>query len=195
MTEITPTPCITTVGPPYDHHLADTLARRMPPGATVEPLHLFRTLAVHRELIDRMRPLGAALLSRHSSVDPAEREVVIERVCAWCGCWYEWGMHAAAFGLAVLGEERVCATATATPADPLWSDREGWPLQAVDELHDRATISDDLWQRLESQWQPNQWLELHVLVGLASYHRLRRQWDARDDGVLGAVVAPSHRRR
>jgi alkylhydroperoxidase family enzyme len=170
MTDITPTPRITPVGPPYDQHLTDTLARWMPPGAAVEPLRLFRTLAVHRELMDRMRPLGAALLSRHSALDRAERELVIERVCARCGCEYEWGVHAAAFGLALLGEEKVRATATATPADPLWSEREGWLLQVVDELHDRAADSDDLWQRLESQWQPNQLLELLVLVGW--YHTI-----------------------
>lgn len=32
---------------------------------------------------------------------PREREIVIDRTCARCGCEYEWGVHVAAFGSAV----------------------------------------------------------------------------------------------
>jgi 4-carboxymuconolactone decarboxylase len=165
MTSADRTPRIAPVEPPYDPELAETLARWMPPGAAFEPLRLFRTLAVNRDLMDRMRPLGAALLSRHSTLDPAERELVIERVCARCGCGYEWGVHAAAFGASLLSPEKVRASATATPEDPIWSEREALLVRMADELHDRATISDELWQGLAAQWQPNQLLELLILSG------------------------------
>jgi len=165
MTSTDRTPRIAPVEPPYDPELAETLARWMPPGGAVEPLRLFRTLAVNRELMDRMRPLGAALLSRHSALDPAERELVIERVCARCGCAYEWGVHAAAFGSSLLSPEKVRASATATPEDPIWSEREALLVRMVDELHDRTTISDELWQGLAAQWQPQQLLELLILAG------------------------------
>jgi alkylhydroperoxidase family enzyme len=166
MTSTTPSPRIAPVEPPYDQELAETLARWMPPGAAVEPLHLFRTLAVHRELMDRMRPLGAALLSRHGTLQPRERELVIERVCARCGCSYEWGVHATAFGASLgLSEEQIRATATAPAADPLWSEREALLMGLVDELHERAAVSDELWAKLAAHWNAQQLLELLVLVG------------------------------
>ncbi|GHO60482.1 carboxymuconolactone decarboxylase family protein [Ktedonobacter robiniae] len=48
-----------------------------------------------------MRPLGAGILGSHSSLDPREREILIDRTCAHCGCEYEWGVHVAAYGEAV----------------------------------------------------------------------------------------------
>jgi hypothetical protein len=48
------------------------LGRWMPLGAAVEPLALFRTLAVHRELMSRMRPLGSGILN-HGEVSPRDR--------------------------------------------------------------------------------------------------------------------------
>ena len=69
----------------------------MPPGAAVEPLALFRTLAVHPELMSRMRPLGSGILN-HGEVPPRDREIVLHRTCARAGAEYEWGVHAVAFG-------------------------------------------------------------------------------------------------
>lgn len=159
-------PRIVPVSPPYDPDLEAMLVRWMPPGAAIEPLHLFRTLAVHRDLMDRMRPLGAALLSRHTSLDARERELVIERVCARCGCGYEWGVHATAFGTAVgLTEEQISSTVTAPATDPVWSEREGMLVALVDELHEHAAVTDELWAQLAAHWNPQQLLELLVLAG------------------------------
>ena len=48
-----------------------------------------------------MRPLGAGILGPQSLLDPREREILIDRTCARCGCEYEWGVHVAAFGSGV----------------------------------------------------------------------------------------------
>ena len=88
-------PRIAPVGPPY----SASLLKWMPPGAAVEPLKLFRTLAVNQELADRMRPLGAGLLA-HGRLSQRERELVIDRACGRAGAEYEWGVHVAAFGAA-----------------------------------------------------------------------------------------------
>jgi 4-carboxymuconolactone decarboxylase len=88
---------IAPLEPPYDPALEATLKKWMPPGSAVEPLALFRTLAVHDELLSRMRPLGAGVLG-HGCVAAREREIVIHRTCARAGAEYEWGVHVIAYG-------------------------------------------------------------------------------------------------
>src|SRR5262249_28855049 len=130
MTSVPP-PRIAPVDPPYSAELAATLARWMPPGAAIEPLRLFRTLARSPLLFERMRPLGSALLNR-GTLPPRNRELVILRTSARCGAEYEWGVHAAAFAAAVgLDDGDLAATTAPIAARPL--------LAAVDELLDHAT--------------------------------------------------------
>ncbi len=159
-------PRIPPLQPPYPPEIAEALAKWMPPDAPWEPLKLFRTLMQNKQLSDRMRPLGAGLLGQHSSLDPREREIVIDRVCARCGCEYEWGVHVVVFGnTARLTEEQIQATVTRSSHDLAWSEREQVLLQLVDELHETATISDTLWERLEAGWSLPQVLELLILAG------------------------------
>ncbi|HEY6539735.1 MAG TPA: carboxymuconolactone decarboxylase family protein [Ktedonobacteraceae bacterium] len=159
-------PRIAPLEPPYSSDVAAALAKWMPPGAAVEPLKLFRTLIQNREMSDRMRPLGAGILGSHSSIDARDREIVIDRVCARCGCEYEWGVHVASFGQAVgLSQEKLAATVTKNPFDPTWSERESLLVQMVDELHDTSTIADALWNQLAALWTPTQLIELCIIVG------------------------------
>ena len=112
-----------------------------------------------------MRPLASGLLG-HPSIDPREREIVIHRATARAGAEYEWGVHAVAFGRPLgLTDEQVVATATGRADDPAWSDRDRLLVRLVDELHDTATVSDDLWAALAREWEPPQLLELVVLAG------------------------------
>src|SRR5947209_3796987 len=76
-----PRPRIAALEPPYEPETASLLAKWMTPGNDVEPLRLFRTLAVHQELASRMRPLGAGILG-HPRLDPRDREILILRTCA-----------------------------------------------------------------------------------------------------------------
>lgn len=159
------TPRIPPIEPPYDLATEESLRKWMPPGAEVDPLKLFRTLMVHPELAARMRPLGAALLG-HPTVEPREREIVIHRATARAGAEYEWGVHAVAFGRPLgLTDEQVRATATGGADDPAWSDRDRLLVRLVDELHDTATVSDELWAGLAAEWDPPQLLELVVCAG------------------------------
>jgi len=165
MTTTAPEPRIKPIVPPYEPEIEASLKKWMPPGAEVEPLKLFRTLMVHPELAARMRPLGAALLG-HPTVDPREREIVIHRATARSGAEYEWGVHAVAFGRPLgLTDDQVTATATGDADDPAWSDRDRLLVRLVDELHDTATVSGDLWSELAREWEPAQLLELVVCAG------------------------------
>jgi alkylhydroperoxidase family enzyme len=159
-------PRIPPLQPPYEPEVAAALSKWMPPDGRWEPLKLFRTLVRNKELSDRMRPLGAGLLGPHSSLDAREREIVIDRVCARCGCAYEWGVHVVAYGTAVgLSPEQLHATVSGSPQDPAWSEREQLLCRLVDELHETSTVCDSLWELLASNWTAVQLLELIILVG------------------------------
>jgi alkylhydroperoxidase family enzyme len=138
----------------------------MPPGSALEPLKLFRTLYQNQEISSRMRPLGAGILGSHSSLDPREREILIDRTCARCGCEYEWGVHVAAYGEAVgLNRTQLEDTVNGTVAKALWSEREHVLIRLVDELYETATISDATWEQLVAIWSIAQILELIIIVG------------------------------
>ena len=166
-TTTTTPPRIAPLEPPYDAETGEMLQRWMPPGAAVEPLALFRTLAVHPELMSRMRPLGSGILN-HGEVPARDREIVLHRTCARAGAEYEWGVHAVAFAEAMgLTPEQVAATAAATGAaeDPCWSQQDALLIRLADELHDTSTVSDGLWAQLRPHYTDQQLLELTVIAG------------------------------
>ena len=82
------TPRIAPLEPPYEPDTGEMLRRWMPPGAAVEPLALFRTLAIHPELMSRMRPLGSGILN-HGEVAARDREIVLHCTCVRVGAEYK----------------------------------------------------------------------------------------------------------
>lgn len=158
-------PRIAPLEPPYDPDMKRMLERWMPPGAAVEPLALFRTLAVHPELMSRMRPLGSGILG-HGRITPRDREIVIHRTCARAGAQYEWGVHAVAFAQAVgLTQQQVNATVNGGPEDPAWSAQDTQLVRLADELHDSGTVSDPTWSALNARYTHELLLELLVIAG------------------------------
>jgi alkylhydroperoxidase family enzyme len=138
--------------------------RIMPPG--VSPLALFTTLARVPRIYERFR--AGSLLDR-GPVSLRHREIVIDRTCARCGCAYEWGVHVAFFAQRVaLTPAQVRATLRGSADDAAWSEEERLLIRLVDELHDAAAISDELWERLAAAFSVEQILELIALVGF--YH-------------------------
>ena len=155
--------------PPYDDEVARTLSRLMPPG--MEPIRIFRTLAHNHAILEKMlRGLGTYLLN-YGTVDPLEREIVIARATARCGAEYEWGVHMAFFGRRLgLNEEQIASTVHGLPSDACWTERQSLLLRLVDELHETATVSDELWAELEVGWTPAQLIELIAIAG--QYHAI-----------------------
>jgi alkylhydroperoxidase family enzyme len=152
--------------PPYDPDVARTLTRMMPPGQ--EPLKLFRTIAHNPQILDKLRTTGAYLLN-FGTLDPADRELVIQRTCARCGCEYEWGVHAAVFGAQVgLTGSKLDATVIAASDDPTWSEHDRLLITLADELHDTATVSDETYASLAERYDEAQLVELVALAG--QYH-------------------------
>jgi len=161
LTEVT-MPRIEPLTPPYTPDVSEALHRWMPPGVAHEPLALFRLLQRHPELASRMRVLGAGLLA-HGELPALDRELVIARVCALCNCPYEWTVHATVFAEQVgLTPEMLQATVSGT-AD--WPAHHQALLNAVDELHATAQVSDSAWDALADHYNTSQLLEILVLTG------------------------------
>jgi 4-carboxymuconolactone decarboxylase len=152
--------------PPYDPQVAETLRRMMPPD--VEPLRLFRTVAHNPAILERFRTIGAYILN-FGCVEPLDREVLLHRTCARCGCEYEWGVHVVAYGRPLgMSEEQLRATVEEGSNSSVWSDRQRLLVRLADELHDTATVSGSLWGELAEVWDPAQLIELIATAGF--YH-------------------------
>ncbi len=159
-----PAPRVEPVSAPFPPELQAVFDRIMPPG--VPPLRLFTTLARVPRVYERFR--AGSLLDR-GPVSLRHREIVIDRTCARCGCDYEWGVHVAFFAERVgLTPPHVRATVHGAADDTVWSDDEKLLVRLVDELHDTARVSDELWQALTATFSLEQILELIALVGF--YH-------------------------
>ena len=149
---------------PYAPELQKVFEAIMLPA--VPALVLFTTLARVPRVWDRFR--AGSLLDR-GPVSLRHREIVIDRTCARCGCAYEWGVHVAFFAQrASLNAEQVRATWHGDGNDPVWSADERLLIRLVDELHDSANISGELWGALAAALSTDQVLELIALVGF--YH-------------------------
>jgi alkylhydroperoxidase family enzyme len=159
------TPRIAPLEAPFEPAAQAVLERMNPPGAP-SVLALFRVLARHPALVERMAPWAGYLLGRHASVSRRERELVIDRMCARCGAEYEWGVHVAAFAGAVGFDKAQLAAITREDADlAVLAPRERLLVRMVDELHERADIGDALWESLAEHWSEPQLIELILLAG------------------------------
>lgn len=161
---------IEPVQPPYSPEAAERLSAMMPPG--VPPLLLFRTFARNLPMTAAMAGWGGYELSRRLSLPIRDREIIIDRTCARCGCEYEWGVHVAFFAdRAGLSAEQVTSLAHGGPGDPCWAgQRDRLLIEAADALHDTADLNDDLWHRLTQVFSDEQLLDLLMLAGW--YHAI-----------------------
>ena len=155
---------IPPLDPPYSPETQKLFDLVMPAG--MEPLKLFRTLAGNGRIFPRF--MRAGVLDR-GPVAIRDRELVIHRTTARCGSQYEWGVHVNAFARPLgLSEEVIEATVTASWRDPLWTPSQSALVRLCDELHETASISDELWAELEVHFSADQIVELIYTAGL--YH-------------------------
>jgi len=170
ITESVTPPRIVPLEPPYAPEVDSQLRRMMPPG--VPPIALFQTLVRNLPMTEAMSSWGSYELSRRLSLPMRDREIVIDRTCARCGCEYEWGVHVAFFAERVgLDAHQVTSLTSGTADDACWSDeRDRLLIRAVDALHDGADIPDDLWETLATSYSPENLLDLLLLCGW--YHAI-----------------------
>ena len=178
---------------PYPEEIAAELAAMMPPGA--EPIGLFRTFVRNLPMTQAMRGWGRYELGRDLSLSMRQREIVIDRTCARCGCEYEWGVHVAFFADRVeLTGAQVASLTRGRPTDPCWTDAvDRLLIEVVDALHDDAQLDDDLWRRAIDHLTDAQLLDVLLLCGW--YHAISyvangagvalEPWAPRFDDVTG----------
>ena len=161
---------ITPLEAPFDPETDEVLASMMPPGAA--PIALFRTFAHNLPMTTAMRGWGSYELSRELSISMRQRELVIDRVTARCGCEYEWGVHVAFFADRVgLTPPELASLTHGTPTDACWRDpAERALLRLVDSLHDTADVDDATWTDVKQHFDDRQLLDVLLLAGW--YHAI-----------------------
>ena len=164
------TPRISPVQPPYEGDVGDRLAAMMPAG--VPPILLFRTFVKNLPMSDAMGEWGTYELSKRLSLSMRDREIVIDRTCARCGCEYEWGVHVAFFANRVgLTPEQVTSITHGASNDPCWSNsRDRVLIDVADALHDGSRLDDELWTSLSAELSEVEILDLLMLCGW--YHAI-----------------------
>jgi alkylhydroperoxidase family enzyme len=161
---------IEPLNPPYAPQAQERLASMMPAG--VPPILLFRTFAKNLPMARAMARWGTYELSKNLSLSMRDREIVINRTCARCGCEYEWGVHIAFFAERVkLAPKQVTSLTHGTALDSCWSDdRDRVLIEAVDAMHNTGTLDDLLYARLARVFSEEQILDLTMLCGW--YHAI-----------------------
>jgi 4-carboxymuconolactone decarboxylase len=154
-------------------------------GGEVHHLNVFTTLAQHPKLLKRWLVFANHVLVK-STLPARDRELVILRSGWRCSAPYEWGQHVAIARRAGIGDDEVERIA-AGPDAPGWSGGDAALLRAVDELHDRGTITDSTWEPLRERYDTQQLMDLVFAIG--QYHLVSFALNAfgveRDDGVTG----------
>lgn len=163
-------PRIAPVEPPYPDDVGRQLDSMMPAG--VPPIGLFRTFVRNLPMAEAMGAWGGYELSRGLSLSMRDREVLIDRTTARCGCEYEWGVHIFFFAERVgLSGEQVRSVTHGSPADGCWTDeRDRLLLRTADALHETATLDDGLWAELATHFTDAELLDALFLCGW--YHAI-----------------------
>jgi 4-carboxymuconolactone decarboxylase len=130
-------------------------------------VNIFGTLAHHPHALQHGVALGGAFMFR-SKIGDRRREIVIIRVARNTKCAYEYAQHlklAPAWGLPA----EQCVDLLRPEIGDGFDDFEKTIVRAVDELCANDVISDATWQRLASEWDDQQMVELVMLAG---YYRM-----------------------
>jgi len=161
---------IAPVDPPYEDAVGYQLETMMPPG--VPPILLFRTFVKNLPMAEAMGTWGAYELSKRLALSMRDREILIDRTCARCGCEYEWGVHVAFFAERVgFTPAQITSLTHGSSSDPCWSSpRDCVLLDVADSLHDGSRIDDGLWERMSRELGEAEILDALMLCGW--YHAI-----------------------
>jgi len=151
--------------PPLEAPDRDEAAEQLmqPFEASGRTLNIFKTLSHHPDLAKRWMVFANHILGK-STLDVRDRELVILRIGFLCQAGYEWGQHVLIAREAGMSdaEIRSCQTGPTTPG---LSELDRLLLQATDELHADAHVSDDTWLGLEGFYSRQQMMDLVFTIG------------------------------
>jgi 4-carboxymuconolactone decarboxylase len=127
--------------------------------------NIFATLVRHPGLFRKWLPFGGKLLA--GKLPARDRELLILRTGWNCDAPYEWAQHVRIARRAGVTDEEI-ERVKAAPDAPGWDPFDATLIQAADELHHDATLSDATWAALAGRYDERQMIELPMLVG--HYH-------------------------
>jgi alkylhydroperoxidase family enzyme len=147
------------------------------------------TMLRHPAPFEKITALGIGY-ALEGVLPPPERELAILRIGWLCGAPYEFGEHVFIGRDHGFDEERVAAVKLGPEAD-LWTEHERAILRAAGELHADAMIADDTWATLIKIYNPQQMIELCLVIGhyqQTAYvqNSLRMRLHPGNDGLLSA---------
>jgi 4-carboxymuconolactone decarboxylase len=146
--------------------------------------NVFATLVRHPGLYRKWLPFAGKLLA--GKLPPRDRELLILRTGWNCRSEYEWGQHTLIAEVCGLSADEIRRVAIG-PDAPEWNAADRALLQAADELHDDACLTDATWAALSEVYDERLLLEAVMLVG--HYHMLAFALNSagvqREEGVPG----------
>lgn len=159
------TPRIAPIVEPTDEvsELFDRAGLRAPDGS---PLNIFGTLAHHPALLRRWLVFATHVLAKNS-LARRDRELLILRTGWRCKSQYEFSQHAIIALACDISADEVQRTKLDV-VEGGWSVDDASLLDAADQLHDAARISDTTWRVLASRLDQEQLLDVIFTVG--NYH-------------------------
>ena len=125
--------------------------------------NIFKTLTNHSDLMKRWLVFANHVLFK-STLAPRERELVILRIGYLCKAGYEWGQHVLVARQAGMSDDEIRSAKTG-PTTPGLSELDRLLLQATDELHADAFITDATWHALARHLDTRQLIDVVFAVG------------------------------
>ncbi|QDO96056.1 carboxymuconolactone decarboxylase family protein [Ferrovibrio terrae] len=154
---------ISPVTQPYAADVQAAFARL--PADWGPPFALFTALARDPDLLQRFLR-GSVGYRPDSRLTLRQREVLLLRVCANCGCRYEWGLRVHFFSRqAGITPDQVRASVHGTADHAAWTADDRLLLRLADALQDDCDIGDALWAELRTAFSDEAILELLLLAG------------------------------
>jgi 4-carboxymuconolactone decarboxylase len=160
----------------------------------------FRTLARHQELLKGVMPF-AAYVSKQSTLNSRDRELLILRTAWLCRSEYVWASHVSIAqrdqqdqqGGLTAGEVRRVAEG---PEAKGWSAFDAALLRLADELHVNAFVGDATWNTLAAHYDQKQLVD--AVFTVAEYTMLAAAMNAfgvqPDEGLAARLPAEIPRR-
>ena len=125
--------------------------------------NVFKTLTNHPGLMRRWLVFANHILGK-STLDVRSRELIILRFGYLCQAGYEWGQHVVIARDAGMADEEIRAAQTG-PDTPGLAPLDRLLLQATDELHQDAHVSDATWAGLSERLSTQQLMDIVFTVG------------------------------
>jgi len=125
--------------------------------------NIFKAMANHAKLAKRWLVFGNHILSK-STLPPRDREILILRMGWLCQAPYEWGQHVHIGRRAGLSDQEMLNIKEGPDAEG-WSELDQALLNATDELHHDACISDATWAALQQSYTTEQVMDLVFTCG------------------------------